>query len=95
MENDRGVLILLIGLAAIASLLMLFVSIRIVKNFRRGKNYILTEMRRSTDNNEYRYWRRELRCHYLCLIPFVNERNVMRVYYRLFHRAKHIEKRKK
>ena len=52
-------------------------------------------MHRAADYNEYRYWRRELRCLYLCLIPFVTERNVMRVYPVFFHRAKHATKEKR
>lgn len=46
-------------------------------------------MRRAYDYSEYRRWRGELRCHYLCLIPFVNERNVMRLYRRIYHKPKH------
>ncbi|MEI3518488.1 MAG: hypothetical protein V8R14_03350 [Clostridia bacterium] len=52
-------------------------------------------MNRAADYNEYRYWRRELRCLYLCLIPFVTERNVMKVYPVFFHRAKHAAKKKR
>ena len=52
-------------------------------------------MNRAADYNEYRYWRRELRCLYLRLIPFVTERNVMRVYPVFFHRAKHAAKEKR
>lgn len=48
---------------------------------------------RAADYNEYRYWRRELRCLYLCLIPFVTERNVMKIYRIFFHKPKHAEKR--
>ena len=33
-----------------------------------------------------------LRCHYLCLIPFVNERNVSGAYSFFFHQPKRIEK---
>ena len=52
-------------------------------------------MHRAADYNEYRYWRRELRCLYLCLIPFVTERNAMKVYPVFFHRAKHATKEKR
>ena len=33
-----------------------------------------------------------LRCHYLCLIPFVTERNVPKIYHFLFHRPNHAKK---
>ena len=50
------------------------------------------EINRDTDSDEYRYWRRELRCHYLYLIPFVTERNVPKIYNFFFRRPKHDKK---
>lgn len=87
MENDEVV----IGVALISAIIVL-IAVKIIEFFVRFNDdtrYITREMRRAYDDNEYRYWRRELRCHYLCLIPFVNERNVMRLYKRIFHKAKH------
>ena len=95
MDNDSGVLILLIVLIVSAFLLIVLKLAQFVNHFSREKQYLLTEMHRAADYNEYRYWRRELRCLYLCLIPFVTERNVMRVYPVFFHRAKHAEKQKR
>ena len=99
MDNDSGALILLIVLIASAFLLIVlklaqFLS-TIVNHFSREKQHLLTEMHRAADYNEYRYWRRELRCLYLCLIPFVTERNVMKVYPVFFHRTKHATKEKR
>lgn len=91
MENDTSILILLIIfvlLLIIAQLTVFFTG------FSRKLRYLRMEMRRAAHEEEYRAWRRELRCCYLCLIPFVTERNVSRVYARLFHRAKHAAKRK-
>ena len=58
------------------------------------------EMRlRDADSaGERRYWRRQLRCRYLRLLPFVGPRNVERIYGFLFHgagdgRALHIHMR--
>ena len=48
-------------------------------------------MNRAGNDDEYRFWHRELRCHYLYLIPFVTERNVMRVYRLFFHESKHAQ----
>lgn len=93
MDNDSGALILLIVLIVSAFLLFVIKLAQFVNHFSREKQYLLTEMNRAADYNEYRYWRRELRCLYLCLIPFVTERNVMKVYPVFFHRAKHAEKR--
>lgn len=95
MDNDSGALILLIVLIVSAFLLIVLKLAQFVNHFSRKKRYLLTEMRRAADYNEYRYWRRELRCLYLCLIPFVTERNVMQVYPVFFHRAKHAAKEKR
>ena len=95
MDNDSGALILLIVLIVSAFLLIVLKLAQFVNHFSREKQYLLTEMNRAADYNEYRYWRRELRCLYLCLIPFVTERNVMRVYPVFFHRAKHATKEKR
>ena len=95
MGNDSGTLILLIVLIVSAFLLIVLKLAQFVNHFSREKQYLLTEMHRAADYKEYRYWRRELRCLYLCLIPFVTERNVMRVYPVFFHRAKHATKEKR
>lgn len=95
MDIDSGALILLIVLIVSAFLLILIRLAKFVNDFGREKQYLLNEMHRAADYNEYRYWRRELRCLYLCLIPFVTERNVMRVYPVFFHRAKHAAKGKR
>ena len=95
MDNNSGALILLIVLIVSAFLLIVLKLTQFVNHFSRKKQYLLTEMSRAADYNEYRYWRRELRCLYLCLIPFVTERNVMRVYPVFFYRAKHAAKEKR
>ena len=95
MDNDSGALILLIVLIVSAFLLIVIKLAQFVDHFSREKRYLLTEMNRAADYNEYRYWRRELRCLYLCLIPFVTERNVMRVYPVFFHKPKHATKEKR
>lgn len=95
MDNNSGALILLIVLIVSAFLLIVLKLAQFVNHFSRKKQYLLTEMSRAADYNEYRYWRRELRCLYLCLIPFVTERNVMRVYPVFFYRAKHATKEKR
>ena len=93
MENDNVAVILLIVLIVSAFLLSVFKLAQFFSDFGREKQYLLSEMRRADSRNEYRYWRRELRCHYLCLIPFVSERNVVKIYRIFFHKPKHAEKR--
>ena len=95
MDNNSDVWILLIVLSVSAFLLIVLKLAQFVNHFNREKQYLLTEISRAEDYNEYRYWRRELRCLYLCLIPFVTERNVMKVYPIFFHRAKHDTKEKR
>lgn len=95
MDNNSGALILLIVLIVSAFLLIVLKLAQFVNHFSREKQYLLTEMHRAADYNEYRYWRRKLRCLYLCLIPFVTERNVMKVYPVFFYRAKHAAKEKR
>ena len=38
-------------------------------------------------------WERELRCHYLCLLPFVNEKNVSGIYRVFFHKPRHAKEK--
>lgn len=95
MDNNSDALILLIVLIVSAFLLIVLKLAQFVNHFSREKQYLLTEINRAEDYNEYRYWRRELRCLYLCLIPFVTERNVMKVYPVFFHRTKHATKEKR
>jgi len=95
MDNNSGALIVLIVLIVSAFLLIVLKLAQFVNHFSRKKQYLLTEMSRAADYNEYRYWRRELRCLYLCLIPFVTKRNVMKVYPVFFYRAKHAAKEKR
>ena len=95
MDNNSDVWILLIVLSVSACLLIVLKLAQFVNHFNREKQYLLTEISRAEDYNEYRYWRRELRCLYLCLIPFVTERNVMKVYPVFFHWTKHATKEKR
>lgn len=94
MENNNDTAVFLIILAVSAFLLIVFKLMEFFSHFNREKQYILTEMQRAGDYDEYRYWRRELRCRYLCLIPFVNKRNVMRLYPVIFHRRKYKHEKK-
>lgn len=52
--------------------------------------YIISEMKRAESVSEYSYWRRQLTCHRLCLLPFINPNNVDGFYRALFGgRGKH------
>lgn len=85
MEHDELVILLVL-----AFVVVLLLALKIIEFFVRfnGETRIITgEMRRARSDGEYRHWRKRLRCHYLCLIPFVNEKNVMRLYGRIFARS--------
>lgn len=92
MENENGAVMPLIVLVVLAFLLLAIKFAEFIARFNRETKYIIMEINRATDSDEYRYWRRELRYHYLCLIPFVTERNVPKIYNFFFHRPKHAKK---
>jgi len=89
MENDNAVIVIGIFLGICLAALLIVKIVEFLREFNDVVGYLTGEMRRAGDDDEYRYWRRELRCHYLCLIPFVNEKNVMRVYKKVFYKPKH------
>ncbi len=57
------------------------------KRFAKDLRYICRKMDHAKSYEAYYRWRGELRCRYLMLIPFVTEKNVMRVYDCIFDRA--------
>ena len=95
MENDNAVIVIGIFLGICLAALLIVKIVEFFTEFNDVVRYLTGEMRRAGDDDEYRYWRRELRCHYLCLIPFVTERNVMWVYERVFYKPKHKTKIKR
>ena len=92
MEYDNSAVIIGVILAVCMIVLIVAKAISFFMEFNTATRYLLTEMQRA-DEYEYRYWRRKLRCHYLCLIPFVTERNVLKVYNLLYHKSTHGRKK--
>lgn len=92
MENDSVGMVLMAVVIVSVLLLLVLKLVQFINGFRRRKRYLLIEMNRAGNDDEYRFWHRELRCHYLYLIPFVTERNVMKVYRLFFHESKHAQK---
>ena len=88
MENDSGTifLALVIGIGLIA--LLTAKAVEFFSHFNADTRYLTGELLRAGDDDEYRYRRRQLRCHYLCLIPLVTEKNVMKVYRVFFGKSK-------
>lgn len=91
-----GTVLLILGIVFGVFIALLVVSAVVVflSDFSSGTRQITGEMRRAFDDEEYNYWHRELRCHYLCLIPFVNGRNVMHIYNFFFNRSQRGEKKR-
>ena len=92
MGNKSGALILLIMLIVSAFVILMVKLAAYIRQFNGETSRIIMKMQRAADEKEYCYWHKMLRCHYLCLIPFVNERNVSGVYSFFFHQPKRIEK---
>lgn len=92
MGNKSGALILLIMLIVSAFVILMVKLAAYIRHFNGETRCIIMKMQRAADEKEYCYWHKMLRCHYLCLIPFVNERNVSGVYSFFFHQPKRAEK---
>lgn len=92
--NGEFMLIVLVGAAALLVLLIARLA-SFLRAFIKDAQYICYRMDCANSFEEYRCWRGELRCHYLCLIPFVNGKNVMRVYSFFFHRGDNSGKQKR
>ena len=85
MGNKSGALILLIMLIVSAFVILMVKLAAYIRHFNGETRRIIMKMQRAADEKEYCYWHKMLRCHYLCLIPFVNERNVSGAYSFFFH----------
>lgn len=92
MGNKSGALILLIMLIVSAFVILMVKLAAHIRHFNGETRRIIMKMQRAADEKEYCYWHKMLRCHYLCLIPFVNERNVSGAYSFFFHQPKRAEK---
>lgn len=92
MGNKSGALILLIMLIVSAFVILMVKLAAYIRHFNGETRRIIMKMQRAADEKEYCYWHKMLRCHYLCLIPFVNERNVLGAYSFFFHQPKRAEK---
>ena len=92
MGNKSGALILLIMLIVYAFVILMVKLAAYIRHFNGETRRIIMKMQRAADEKEYCYWHKMLRCHYLCLIPFVNERNVSGAYSFFFHQPKRAEK---
>lgn len=88
---------IIIAMILAAAMLILLIA-KLVSFFRRffeAASSICYQMDHAGSYKEYRSCWEKLRCHYLTLIPFVNEKNVMRVYRRIFRKGERAEKQER
>lgn len=88
---------IIIAMILAAAMLILLIA-KLASFFRRffeAARFICYQMDHTDSYKEYRRWWEKLRCHYLTLIPFVNEKNVMRVYRRIFSKGDRAEKQER
>ena len=92
MKENTGILMLLVISIVFAFLFFMFRLCEYIVRFNRETKYIVLGMNNAENDGEYRRWRKELHCHYLCLIPFVTKKNAERVYSHMIYRPGHIQK---
>lgn len=83
--GNGAVALIAAALTAVAVMLIVWL-ISFIRRFNSDTEYYYWKMQTADTKKEYRRWRREIRCHYLCLIPFVNNKNVMRLYNRIYRK---------
>ena len=78
-------------IAVVAALLAVLLVIKLIaffNEYNKETQYIRIEMNETQDLSEQRYWQQKQSYHRLCLIPFVTENNVEKVYSAL-HGGRH------
>ena len=94
--GNESIAPILIIILILSTVILLIASVAVfIIGFNRDTKYIVSQMQDSANYREYRYWRRELQCHYLCLIPFVTKHNVISLYRFFYERPKHEKKEKR
>lgn len=90
--DSRTAVFVLIAMLILALFPAVVKAVEFFTLFIYDARFIKSEIKRAYDDEEREYWKRELKCHYLCLIPFVNDNNVQKVYKKIYIRPKHAEK---
>ena len=80
-------LILIIVAGAAVFLPLAFKLVSSVKRFHASTQRIRNEYNQYYDKEDCEFWKREMRCHYLRLLPFVTRNNVMKIH-NFFYRDK-------
>ncbi|MEE1244635.1 MAG: hypothetical protein UHM16_03050 [Acutalibacteraceae bacterium] len=94
MQNAKDTVILFVLLLLIIILIAVIIS-HFLTHYNQNVRFLKMEIRRAGDYDEFCYWRKQLRCYYLSLIPFITDRNVEFLYRIFFPRRSKHEKEKK
>ncbi len=95
MKNEAVTFAVLSLLLALTASALTLKAICFFTKFNRTTRRIAEKIERAADGDEYMQRRKELYCHYLCLIPFVNEGNSEHLYDAFHNKAKHTENTKR
>lgn len=83
--------IIVIGVITVTTVLIYLLCIKLNKfldRFNRKTKSIVFGLEHAKNTEEYNLWHKKLRCHYLTLIPFVNENSAKKMYLKMFKREK-------
>ena len=83
--------IIVIGVITVTTVLIYLLCIKLNKfldRFNRKTKSIVFGLEHAKNTEEYNLWHKKLRCHYLTLIPFVNENSAKKMYPKIFIKEK-------
>ncbi len=94
---DEQNILFIAALALFFGLLLLLTvrAVNVTRYFCRRTFFLVGNLRESGNDESFAYWRKELRCHYLTLIPFVTKRNVGSIYQLFFYKARYAKPRER
>ncbi len=83
--------IIVIGVIAVTTVLICLLCIKLnefLDRFNRKTKSIVFGLEHAKNTEEYNLWHKKLRCHYLTLIPFVNENSARKICPKMFKKEK-------
>lgn len=83
--------IIVISVIAVTTVLICLLCIKLnefLDRFNRKTKSIVFGLEHAKNTEEYNLWHKKLRCHYLTLIPFVNENSAKKMYPKMFKKEK-------
>ena len=83
--------IIVIGVITVTTVLIYLLCIKLNKfldRFNRKTKSIVFGLEHAKNTEEYNLWHKKLRCHYLTLIPFVNENSAKKICTKMFKKEK-------